>query len=393
MKICLVNSLYTPDKRGGAEVIVTRLVAELRDRGHEVVVVATDYEDRLDVIDGVRVYRLSASNVFNFKDIQKKPFVLRALFHLIDQFQTTTRDKFGEVLDAEKPDLVLSHNIKGLGYRILHACGPRKIPVVHTLHDIQYAIPSGLMYWGKEKTFMMRNPYNALYALLSKLALYPVDHIVSPSQWLLDFYLGKGLFKHQPTHVVRNPVSLPHAYEPKPCIPTYCFVGQIEEHKGVRLLLESFEIFHDKHPEAKLLVAGTGSLLDELRDAYQHDWVEFLGYVPYDELPIRVFAKSSFAVMTSLVYENSPGAVYDAFACSTPILVPNFGGAPELVTHATTGYIFEPDSHKALLEAFEQAYQSADKYAWMAMHARAEIEKCNFDEYLKTICALTRRVD
>ena len=44
MKICLINSLYDPDNRGGAEIVVKLLANELVRQGHQVEIVTTQSE-------------------------------------------------------------------------------------------------------------------------------------------------------------------------------------------------------------------------------------------------------------------------------------------------------------------------------------------------------------
>jgi glycosyltransferase involved in cell wall biosynthesis len=135
-----------------------------------------------------------------------------------------------------------------------------------------------------------------------------------------------------------------------------------------------------------LYVVGDGSLLSELKEQYKDaSWVKFLGRIPYDELPDTFFNIVNYSLLPSLVYENSPGTVYDGFANSTPVVVPNLAGAPELVIDGQTGFVFAPGGHKGLIEALHKTVEYKDQYSWMAMKARTEIEKYSFDEYFKQI--------
>ncbi len=385
MKICLINSLYKPFHRGGAEVIADGVVREARARGHEVFVVTVGRETVTEQIDGVTVYRVAPQGRFSYIDINEQPLWKRALWHVRDQNDRATAEAVKALIADERPDLIVTHNLKGLSYMIPQVVGELGIPLIHTLHDISLAVPSGLMYWGKEQDRAINNPYNALYAWRNKVLFSYCDAIVSPSQWLLDFYNDRGFFAKVHTAVLRNPVVADRPYYPKAYNGVYLYVGQMVAHKGVRLLLESFEIFHEDHPDTKLLMVGDGALLETLKHEYPYPWVSFAGRIPYDQLGEKVFPHVSYSVLPSLVYENSPGTVYDGFANSTPVLVPRIGGSAELVTEGKTGFVFEPGAHKDMIGALQRSVRAADRYDWMAMQARSEIEQCSYDAYFERL--------
>lgn len=64
--------------------------------------------------------------------------------------------------------------------------------------------------------------------------------------------------------------------------PTILFIGRLEKRKGVRYLVEAFEIYVKTNPKAKLVIAGSGPDEEKLKDYVRNHKipnVEFLGYV------------------------------------------------------------------------------------------------------------------
>ena len=59
--------------------------------------------------------------------------------------------KVKSILKKEKPDVVMTHNLKGVGYLIPKVIKGMGLKYVHTLHDIQLIHPSGLMIHGREQ--------------------------------------------------------------------------------------------------------------------------------------------------------------------------------------------------------------------------------------------------
>jgi glycosyltransferase involved in cell wall biosynthesis len=96
-------------------------------------------------------------------------------------------------------------------------------------------------------------------------------------------------------------------------------VGRVERYKGVQHVVRALR----ELPEYDLLVAGSGSYLDALRrlagDVGVADRVEFLGYVPDEDLPGLYAGAAAFVTMSS--FEAYGMTVAEALAAGTPCVV------------------------------------------------------------------------
>jgi len=226
MKIVVINSVYQPDTRGGAEVVVESIVSGLKGRGHDVVVVCVGRQNKVDVIsnlicelqdshghsfrsllrddNSVKVYHIKPFNLFNFLDIDRKPAWLRLPWHIIDMFSDIQIWRVYKVIGHEKPDLVLTHNLKGLGYYIPWMLRLMKIRNIHTVHDMQLLHPSGLI--GED---LKLGIFAKLYSLACRKLFDSPDTVVFPSEYIKGVYDQFGFFKNSERVVIPNPIVIP----------------------------------------------------------------------------------------------------------------------------------------------------------------------------------------
>jgi len=135
MKLAIIHSIYKPYSRGGAEVVVENIANGFKKNGNDVLVIALGYKNEIKDVDGVKVYYIKPFNLFNFLDINSKPAWFRLPWHIIDMINDVQTWRIYKILKQENPDLVLTHNLKGLGYYIPWLLKIMKLRHIHTIHD------------------------------------------------------------------------------------------------------------------------------------------------------------------------------------------------------------------------------------------------------------------
>src|SRR3989344_6515207 len=116
MKICIISSIYEPYVRGGAEVVVERTVSGLQNSGQDVVLITLGQKNGIQRSGRLTIYRIKPFNIFSFLEINKYPFWFRLLWHPLDIFNVFGARLVKKILLKEKPDAVMTHNLKGIGY-------------------------------------------------------------------------------------------------------------------------------------------------------------------------------------------------------------------------------------------------------------------------------------
>lgn len=111
-------------------------------------------------------------------------------------------------------------------------------------------------------------------------------------------------------------------------------VRRLDPRMGLMGLLEAFGQVVQRHPQAKLLLAGRGpqepELARHIQNANLAAHVRLLGYVPEAELA-TVYGLADCTIMPSLDLEGFGLATVESLACGTPVLASNAGANPELV--------------------------------------------------------------
>jgi len=130
----------------------------------------------------------------------------------------------------------------------------------------------------------------------------------------------------------------------------YLFVGQIIERKGVKQLLDAWNLHVEKHKEDSLLLVGGGDQLSSNKKKYGGlDGAFFLGTVDYDAIS-DYYAISDVFILPTLE-DNWSLVIPEAMACSLPVATSIYNGCyPELVTK-DNGYVFDSFKRESIIEA------------------------------------------
>jgi Glycosyltransferase len=351
MKIVLVNNLYAPWSRGGAERIAEKMVEGLEKAGHEVFVITT-------APTGSRTPNIIYLPSL-FYNLEKYPFAVRFFWHLWDNFNFTNYFKIKKILRELKPELVITNNLQGIGFFLPRLLRRLKIKHIHILHDIQLLHPSGLMFWGQEK--LLNSPHAKIYQALMRWLLGSPAVVISPSQWLLTEHEKRGFFKKSQKKILANYFSEQIlSKNTKYQIPNtkyeFLYVGQIENHKGVKFLVEAFiKFLSENNSAAELIIVGGGSRLEEIKKiASDKKQIKILGRKNAGEVA-ELMLSSDCLIVPSLCYENSPTVIYEAIAAGLPVIGARLGGITELL-EAAGGILFEPGNQNDLLEKMELVF-------------------------------------
>ena len=385
MKICLINNLYYPYARGGAEQIVKNISDGLNKQNHQIFIISTKPYVGFRISDfGFRIYYLKSL----YYNLNKMPKFLRLFWHVADVFDFYSYFKIKKILKKENPDLVITHNLKGVGYLTPLAIKKSGVRYFHTLHDVQLAIPSGLLIKGREENWQNKNIFVKLYATINKkLFAYPYL-IISPSKWLLDFYTQRGFFQNIKKKIIKNPIPQNFAKQDKNFSKninqnfTFLYVGQIETHKGVLFLINTFNRLQLKFPKCKLIIIGSGSKLEAAKKlAKNNPKIIIKGKIPNNELPV-FFSKVDILIMPSLCYENSPAIISESFACGLPVLAAKIGGSAELIKEGENGYTFIAGDKNDLIKKIKYCIHNKNKIHQLRKKALETASALSVDKYI-----------
>lgn len=127
-------------------------------------------------------------------------------------------------------------------------------------------------------------------------------------------------------------------------------VGRVVQEKGAHLIVEAAPRVVSQMPNTKFIIAGTGSMVDQLkRRAWElgvADKVVIAGFIS-DPDRNRLLKVADAAVFPSL-YEPFGIVALEAMAAKCPVIVSEVGGLKEVVKHDVTGVTVYPDDVDSL---------------------------------------------
>jgi glycogen synthase len=133
--------------------------------------------------------------------------------------------------------------------------------------------------------------------------------------------------------------------------PVVLFLGSLETRKNLSFLLDVWQEVVRTRVDARLVVAGGGPLLGDLRGRARtlglDPSVVFTGHVPAAE-KLDYYRLADMFVFPSTM-EGFGLAVAEAMSCGLPVLISDRGSLPELVAPAADGLVADPTDRGAFV--------------------------------------------
>jgi len=117
------------------------------------------------------------------------------------------------------------------------------------------------------------------------------------------------------------------------------FMGRLVYEKGIQTLISAMPKILANYHDAKLIVAGKGGMIDELRNQVNYlglgNKVYFTGYLGSKDVQ-RMYKCADVAVFPS-TYEPFGIVALEAMLSGTPVVTSDVGGLNEIVEHGVNG--------------------------------------------------------
>ena len=358
----------------------------LHAQGHSISIIATSREHGIhfNSQSNISTWRIGLNNIYWPRPDKHRPMLARRLWHLIDIYNFAMRSPLGKILDIERPDVVIVHNLSGWSIAAISVIRARKIPIIQILHDHYNICVNSVMFKNGKACIgqcsscrLMRTPHRAL--------TNGVDAVVGVSKYILDQHLAQGAFTLVPIQrVIHNarsaealglnevPVLRTQAKAGRVDIDIrFGFIGTLSPAKGIEYLLETFVKL--RNSRAELWVAGKGKpeYVAMLKSRFEEFRVRFLGQME----PKDFFTNIDVTIVPSLMNETLGMVVMESFAFGVPVIGARSGGIPEMITNNETGLIVDYNQSGSMLNAMQHFIESPDEIGRMGRRAMIESRK------------------
>lgn len=328
LKIAMFTNTYLPHVGGVARSVKT-LEDACRAAGHEVRVVAPEFEDT-DSTD--KVLRVPAIQNFNGSD-----FCVRIPFpNLVRDF-----------MDDFKPDVIHSHHPFLLGDAALREAGKMKIPIVFTHHTLY-----------EQYTHYVPGDSEALKRMASQLAVEYCnlcDLVIAPSRSIAELLADRGT--HAPIRPIPTGIDTEffasgdgRAFRKSAGIgenvPLIGHLGRLAGEKNLLFLTRSVMHAMREHPQVELLLVGDGDAREAIKEAIGS--AGFSGRVHWAGKLTGPDLAGAYAAMDWFVFasqsETQGMVLAEAMAAGKPVVALDGPGVREIVGDGANGFLLEGDA-------------------------------------------------
>lgn len=373
MKIIFLNDDFYPQAGGGATRIVLWLSRELIKRGHQVIVVTTNFEENKITqgnIQGIKVYYLP---------VKRHSYFWRSYFSL---YNPKIIKQLKQIFIQEKPDIIHAHCVHtyAISYASLKLAKKYAQKVFFTAHDVMTFSYGKLFFsandlkkinWMNEQEFDYKvswlnsltragKAYNPLRNLIIRHYLKYAHKIFSVSNALKNALQQNKV--SQNIKVIHNSIDVSkwqnvnkddvqkfkdqHEIKNEKII---FFGGRLSYAKGARQILKILTKDgrkFDNIDNIKVLVVGENKkfknqfITDATKLSLENNLI-FTGWLDENQMKLAYYA-SDLIISPSICFDTFVLVNLEAMACKKPVITTCLGGSKEVVKHNQTGYIINP---------------------------------------------------
>lgn len=379
MNVCILSKMFPPGV-GGAETYAYELANALGERGHTVDVY-TQYvggkNNDISTHQNVTVKRICYA--------RKKFVVFETIYYSLNA-------RSG--IDFSKYDVIHGTLMPASTIALTPGFGMADCPLIVTSHgtSIDEALSIAPTMF---EDYLLKYVFHPLNILMDLIAGHVADGIIAISNHAanrLKHYFGDIPIFFIP-HGVNTSFFTPNGTL-HPSVSdtefTLLYIGRLSPRKGLELLLWSLLELSE---ETKLLIGGTGRHRERLEDLTSNlgleEQVEFLGFVPREELP-SLYRSADVFVLPS-TYEGFGLVVLEAMACGTPVVGTQVGGVPDIITDTVDGFLVDREPAQ-IAKRIDTLAKDKRKRERMQRNARNKAEKMNWESVAERVEDVYKRL-
>ena len=346
MKIVIVNTFYSPDVYGGAEISIQKLAEQLVKEGNEVNVIVTSNEDKIEIINNVKIIRIRINNIYDTIEVKGKSGLSKGIYKIIDLYNIFNYKKLKKIIEEINPDVIHTNNLYGISTIIWKIAKQKNIKIVHTVRD--YALLCPFVHLSCIDKECKVEKLCSLYKKNRNEQCSQVDEVVYISNTVEEIFNNYNYFNKSDSNVIYNSIDfnidkvrdlVNKKINKAEKITKFVYIGTLDCHKGIDLLLEAFSEINNEN--IILNIAGKGPLEDLVKKYDErYNNIFYKGFLKQDEID-NFLAEQHILIAPSRWIEPFGRVTLDAYKNALPVIATNEGGFVETVIHEKTGLLFK----------------------------------------------------
>ena len=207
--------------------------------------------------------------------------------------------------------------------------------------------------------------------------------IIAVSRVMETSLLGLGCPKDKLVYNVCGPKKIFETITPRFTKNQFIAVGRFANKKAPYYTILAFKDVIKTHPDARLLMAGEGILLNTCKNLVKHykltEHVIFLGVIS-PERYVSLLKESLAFVQHSVTaddgdMEGTPVSILEASAAGLPVIATNHAGIPDVIVHNETGLLCDEHDVNVMANYMLQLLNDTDLAKQLGKNGKAHILK------------------
>lgn len=347
-----VSTLYPPNQVGGAEKSVQEISEELLEDKCVVTIFCLSKTSYIFQNGNLKVYYVNRPLKYFPFFLPAKPILARRLFwHLRDVFSIKLFVLMYKEYKFQKPKVIISHNMTGLGYTTWIFARLFKIKLIHMIHDYNLICIRSTQFHNKKicseqcLTCIPRQ-------FLSRRFVSKDFELIGVSKTVLDKHEKRKLFEKNSKNIAPGNTKLKPNAKRNPKF-DFGYIGTLTYSKGFDLFLDVV-----RKTNFRYLVAGRGdfTLIEKMKGL---DNVEYIGWSD----PKDFYSEIKYVIVPSRWNDPAPKVVYEAAASGVCLILAEIPSLIELANYyKIAANYFKSGDQKDLLNVVNSV--NLEKIVW-----------------------------
>lgn len=381
LRVCILSKQFPPGV-GGAETYAAELANGLAERGHDVDVYTQwidSPDEDADVHENVTVNRICKA--------RRKLVTFETLWFSFKARRSVDFERYDVIHGTMMP----ASTIAVTPFNDIDA------PVVLTSHGTSIGETKALAL-ETPADYLLKYFFHPMNVAMDYVAGHDADQVIAISDHAYEQLTTSYRLDEDEVEMIPHGVDTDWFYprdEEHPAVDeektTLLYVGRLGARKGLDLALRALAEVDDE--DVELLIAGTGRHEETLRELARElgiaDQVQFLGYVPNENLPVLYSSSDIFLLPSE--YEGFGLVLLEAMACGTPVIGVDAGGIPTAVPENDTGQLVRRQV-SGVVSAIDHIRSNKNAGAEIEEAARTYAQEYTWAESTERVAELYQRI-
>ena len=360
MRVAVVTETYPPEINGVA-MTISRMVAGLQQRDHQIQLIRPRQNDRD-----------TAASEANFEEVLQRGVAIPRYDSL--KMGLPAKQALFRLWSLKRPDIIHLVTEGPLGWSALVAAVKLKIPCSSDFHTNfhSYSKHYGIGWLKKPIVAYLRKFHNKADCTLVPTSAMHDD--LQQHGYLNLRVVARGVDTHL-FHPRRRSVALRKQWGVKPSQPVALYVGRLAPEKNLPVVLQAFSAMKTVCGDARLVLVGDGPERSALQAA--HPEFIFAGMRTGDDLAMH-YASGDIFLFPSIT-ETFGNVTVEAMASGLAVVAYDYAAAAEYIRHGRNGVVADFDNAKEFASLAANLADDHQRIAEFGRQARATAETIDWE--------------